>query len=109
MIWEYKHYNELAKAVGANRRYGQTMLCFNPSSGEWTNLKASGSYLRIAWGYLQLVWSECKSPQRPYLDLDCTPNLISSSCFHPGPLYINSLQFIHNFLSNVANKHTNQR
>ena len=36
-------------------------------------------------------------------------NLISSSLYYPGPLHKISLQSVHNFLSNVVHRQTNQR
>ena len=41
-----KHDNNVNKTKhleSLNLRQGQIMLCFNPSSGEWTNFKVFGS------------------------------------------------------------------
>ena len=42
-------------------------------------------------------------------DLNHHQNLISSSLYHPGPLHNISSKSVHNFLSNVVHKQTNQR
>ena len=89
------------------------MLCFNPSSVEWTNPKVSGSLLAPRLGYATTVIegkNVHKSPPRPDHDPDCHHNLITCSFYSPGPLHEISLQSVHNFLStgNVANKQTNR-
>ena len=44
-----------------------------------------------------------------YEDLDCHQNFVSSTLYHPGPVLNLSLQCVHNFLNNVARRHTHRQ
>ena len=77
-------------------------LSFSPSSGEWTNPKASGS--GRATTIMRGKCSVGKFPSKPDFDLDHHQNLMTCFFYHPGHLKKISLQSIDNILSNAANK-----
>ena len=86
-IQRYQKHNLLCQGGNECRALVKGLTC--------TSIKACHNYYEF---FAHLLIKE---------DPDCHQNLISSSLYYPRPLQKISLEYIHNFLSNVAYKQTN--